>query len=209
MSMPDTLRQRVLQAAATEAVPTRLAWRRQALVAIVVAAVASLGLFECAGGAEHGKARPGNLTLWIALGGSLLAVIATWLAHHRGRSMLGRPMVQSVAVAVLAPVATAAWMVAFADLYTAPAPKFGWRCLGLSLAMTTPLLIAGWRYGRPQFGYAQRWQGAAIGGAAAAWAAVLVQIWCPLCDLPHVLVGHALPVALAVLVGALLAGKRI
>ena len=36
-----------------------------------------------------------------------------------------------------------------------------------------------------------------------AWSGVLVELWCPLVNLPHALVGHALPLAVVIAIGAL------
>lgn len=50
--------------------------------------------------------------------------------------------------------------------------------------------------------------GAGIGAVCGAWAGLLVDIWCPLVNLPHVLFGHVLPLALLVAAGTLL-GQRV
>jgi len=44
-----------------------------------------------------------------------------------------------------------------------------------------------------------------LGATAVAWSAVLVDLWCPLTNVPHSLVGHVLPIAL---LGAML-GKTV
>src|SRR5439155_555935 len=50
--------------------------------------------------------------------------------------------------------------------------------------------------------------GAAIGAACGLAAAALVDLWCPVAHLPHLLLGHLLPVALLALAGAI-AGSRL
>jgi len=50
--------------------------------------------------------------------------------------------------------------------------------------------------------------GAAIGASCGASAGVLVDLWCPLTDTRHVLVGHVLPIVILVIVGTVL-GRRV
>lgn len=46
--------------------------------------------------------------------------------------------------------------------------------------------------------------GAGIGAVCGAWASVLVDLWCPLTNLPHVLVGHVLPIVILVALSTVL-----
>jgi hypothetical protein len=43
--------------------------------------------------------------------------------------------------------------------------------------------------------------GAAIGAAAGAWSWTLTDLWCPVAYVPHLLLGHVLPVALLAIAG--------
>jgi hypothetical protein len=43
---------------------------------------------------------------------------------------------------------------------------------------------------------------------AGSWAAVLVDLWCPLTNMPHVLVGHVLPLVILAAAGGVL-GHRV
>jgi len=49
--------------------------------------------------------------------------------------------------------------------------------------------------------------GGALGAVAGSWAAIVVELWCPLADPGHVAVGHVLPLLVLVGVGALLGGR--
>jgi hypothetical protein len=49
--------------------------------------------------------------------------------------------------------------------------------------------------------------GAAIGAAMGACAAVLVDLFCPVAYLPHLLLGHVLPTLLLVALGASVGGR--
>ncbi len=46
--------------------------------------------------------------------------------------------------------------------------------------------------------------GAALGAAAGAFSAFLVDLWCPVAYLPHLLLGHVLPLLTLTAVGAVL-----
>jgi hypothetical protein len=88
----------------------------------------------------------------------------------------------------------------------------GFKCLGLSLAAaagpTAALVRARLRLApnRPAL------HGAAIGIAAGSLSWVLVDLWCPVAYLPHLLVGHLLPLiglaALGAALGATLLSPR-
>jgi hypothetical protein len=50
--------------------------------------------------------------------------------------------------------------------------------------------------------------GAAFGAGAGLGSALLIDLWCPVSYLPHLLVGHVLPIALLAAAGAAI-GRRI
>jgi hypothetical protein len=56
---------------------------------------------------------------------------------------------------------------------------------------------------------ASRLRAAALGAASGAWAGLAVFLFCPSGDRLHLLLGHALPVALLTLTGLLVAPARI
>ena len=46
--------------------------------------------------------------------------------------------------------------------------------------------------------------GAATGASSGAWSAILVDLWCPLTNVPHALVSHVLPIVALTGLGAIL-----
>ena len=95
----------------------------------------------------------------------------------------------------------------FHGTYAEPYERVGYRCLGLTLVMAATPLAAFLRFRRGVEPRRPSILGAAAGAACGAWAGVVVDLWCPLTAPAHALVGHALPLALLVGVGALL-GRR-
>jgi hypothetical protein len=79
----------------------------------------------------------------------------------------------------------------------------------LSLSIATgalPLFAAllAWRHTDP---LTPKATGAAFGAGAGLGSAVLVDLWCPVSYLPHLLLGHLLPIAVLAAVGALVGGR--
>ena len=122
-----------------------------------------------------------------------------------------RPTSWLVGVIALAPLVLLAWKAGISAHYPGMTVQWplrpGFRCLGWSCLMALwPLLsIAAARRGsapsHPHLG------GAAIGTAVGAAIWVLVDLWCPVAYLPHLLLGHLLPLALTILLGTLLGGR--
>jgi hypothetical protein len=150
-------------------------------------------------------------SVWLVVttaGGALgVAAIALGFALSRGRSMLGRSRRALLYGIVLIPLALFAWKVssslAFGDPMLEWPDRSGLRCLSLSLLVAVgPLLsfIAIRRSAavRPAL------NGAAMGFAAGACAWVAVDLWCPVAYVPHLLLGHVLPLLLLAGAGALL-----
>ena len=117
--------------------------------------------------------------------------------------MARRPVLLVIA-ALATPVFVYVWMHLFRGTYVEPAFKIGYRCLGYTLLMSAlPLgaFLALRRAIEPRHPAAL---GAAAGAACACWGGALIDLWCPLTDPLHVLVGHVGPLAGAIAVGALL-----
>jgi hypothetical protein len=98
------------------------------------------------------------------------------------------------------------WKLAWSSRYAgmmAPWPtRPGYRCLLLILFLAmSPLLAIVFlrRHGDPINPSAH---GAALGVAFGMCAAVLGDLWCPVAHVPHLLVGHILPVVLLGIAGA-------
>lgn len=167
-----------------------------------------------AGGVNEGLqlTRPNALLLATTIGAAAMTGFATWAAISRGRSMRGRRLEWLAAVAILTPLALLAWKagvsMAFDGMTQVWPERVGLRCMRLGLMAATPPLAAllflpgsiGLQHARAT--------GLALGVAAGAWAWVAIDLWCPVAHLPHLLLGHVVPLAAAALAGWLLAPLR-
>ena len=220
--MSAELRARVLAAAAAQPSPTRAAVKRRNVFMGLVAAAGGLGAFLVfaalmseghlvrVGGEiapQQYVERPVGLLVATASGALGVAAMALWLALRRGRSMLGRSRRQLLCSAALIPISLLAWKVscsiAFGASMVAWPDRPGERCLALSLLVATgPLLsLLAIRRSAPVH---PALNGAVVGFAAGACAWVAADLWCPVAFVPHVLLGHALPLGVLAVAGAFL-----
>jgi hypothetical protein len=211
-----------LAAAAAEASPTRAVVHRRNLFIGMAAAVSGVGAFMVfaalmsAGqlvrlGGEVAPQQYVERSVWlvVATAGGALGVAATalWLALSRGRSMLGRSRSWLLCGSILVPISLFAWKVgcsiAFGDEMLAWPERPGLRCLALSLFVAVGPLVSFvvMRRGAP---VRPALNGAAMGFAAGACAWVAVDLWCPVAYVPHLLMGHVLPLLILAGMGALL-----
>jgi len=216
------LRARVLAAAAMEASPTRAAINRRKLFLAIVAAASGIGTFMIFATLTSegqwlglgGEVTPGQhleRSVWLVLatgGGALgVAAMALWLALWRGGSMLGRTRGWLLYGGVLIPISLFAWKVgcsiAFGDAMVDWPQRPGVRCLSLSLLVATgPLLsFLAIRRSAP---VRPALNGAMMGLAAGACAWFATDLWCPVAYVPHLLIGHLLPLFVLAGAGALL-----
>jgi hypothetical protein len=201
------LRQRVLAAVQAEPAPSRDlvaavdAWRIAGALAV------TLALFAVRGGVRIGD-RPWSLVVATALGAVAVMVAAGFVALARGRSMLGPPRARLWAMVAATPLVLLAWKWTWSSCFDAHGPtRLGLRCLGLSLAMAAaPMaaLLGGRVRSHPLHPAAT---GAAVGAAVGAMSWTLVDLWCPVGYLQHLLIGHVLPLALIIGSGVF-AGQR-
>jgi Negative regulator of sigma F len=214
MLTPD-LKHRILAAAASEASPTR----RQRVVGSAIRTVSALAvpalLFTLAGGARLGP-RPLGLVATTALGTSTIAAWALFEAFGRGPSMLGRTRRRLLGTAVFVPIAFLIWKVAASSgvpHMMDPWPdRPGLRCFAVTtLFAAWPLVALGWER-RGSDPVHPRALGLALGVGVSAAAAFLVDLWCPVGHVPHLLTGHVAPMlllgGLGVLLGARVLGVR-
>ena len=215
MMPPESLKVRVLETVRQRPVPRRMdrvpsTILLAALATVAMAAVLQWGprLFGDVGGPAHAAGRPVASGVWI-LGGTLaLALLSTWLVLPVRRSMLSPPRGLLLAVAIGVPVLVGAWLLLWHTTYNDPFTRDGVRCFALTV-MTAPwpfvtLAYASRRVEPRHPGTA----GAALGAVAGAWAAVMVELWCPLAVHDHVLPGHVLPLLFLALAGSAV-GTRI
>jgi hypothetical protein len=108
------------------------------------------------------------------------------------------------AAAFATPFALFAWMHLFNGTYAEPYSAMGYRCLRYTLlisALPLATFLALRRAVEPRYPAVL---GAGAGAACAAWAGALIDLWCPLTNTLHVLVGHVAPLVAATLAGAVL-----
>jgi hypothetical protein len=207
MTLPGSLKNRVLDAARQVPSPPRTDRLPSVGNGAALAALAMLGVLFLAGGPGHASGRPASVGAWVVVGLATLAALVTWLVIPPRRSMLPPPTSRLLAIVVGVPLVVAAWSIAWHAAYDDPFTRTGLRCFALTVAAApwpfAALLLAG-----PRFAPDRPWLvGGALGAAAGVWAAIVVELWCPLADPGHVAIGHALPLVALVAAGALLGGR--
>ncbi|HVU01525.1 MAG TPA: NrsF family protein [Polyangiaceae bacterium] len=207
MTPSADLRARVLAAASQEPTPTRAAIVARNLALLASGIVVPLLVFVSWGGIRSAP-RPNTLVWETASGAFAVALTAAILALSRGRSMLGRPGVALISLALGTPVVLFAWKVFFSSRYPGMMVEWperpGLRCLTLSCLTAAWPLVAAVTARRGSDPTHPRLTGAAIGAAIGAGVWVLVDLWCPVAYVPHLFVGHVLPFALCTAAGTLL-----
>lgn len=212
MSPNAELRARVLAAAAAAPSATRSQARRRAAAILAIGVAVALVVFDFGRGFAHGAGRPVGITVAIVVGWALASTALTVIALGRGGSTLARRPDVLGAVALAAPFVLFVWMQIWSGSYVEPFERLGVRCFLLTAVLSIAPIAAFVvlrRGAEPRMPAAL---GAAAGAASGAWAGVLVDLWCPLVNPSHTLVGHALPlavvIALSALVGSRLLGVR-
>ena len=220
--MSAELKAWVLAAAAAEPSPTRAAvYRRNILISMLAAAsgVSAFVIFALLTsegqlvrlGGEVASHRHLERSVWLVVttaGGALgVAAAALWFALGRGRSMLGRSPSWLLCGIVLIPLGLFAWKVgcslAFGDPMAEWLERPGLKCLSLSLLVAAGPLLASLAV-RRRVPVHPALNGAAIGVASGACAWVALDLWCPVAFVPHLLLGHVLPLCILAGTGALL-----
>ena len=212
----------VLATAAADPSPTRAAVNRRNILISMLAAASGVGAFVIFAlltsegqlmrlGGEVASHRHLERSVWLVVttaGGALgVAATALWLALCRGRSMLGRSRCWLLYGIVLIPLGLFAWKVscslAFGDPMTEWLERPGLKCLSLSLLVAAGPLLA-FLAARRRAPVHPALNGAAIGVASGACAWVALDLWCPVASVPHLLLGHVLPLCILAGTGALL-----
>ena len=199
----QSLRERVLAAAAATPAKTRAEARRVGLILIAASAGMAVTIFQAIGGIGHAAKRPLGITIALGGGWILVSIALTYLVLGRGKSSMGRRPFILAAAAALAPILVFVWMILFYGTYPEPTFKMGYRCLGYTLLMSAlPLgaFLALRRAVEPRYPAAL---GAAAGAACASWAGALIDFWCPITHPLHIVVGHVVPLTIAIAAGAL------
>jgi len=202
---PD-LKRRILEAARAEATPTRREVRSRAWLVLGISTVIALAIFMHFGGIRQ-YGRPTALVVGTCLGWSVAATMAAWISMARGQSKLPRTTRTLIAMMIAIPPVLLAWKIGVTISYgaemIAPWPtRPGFRCLGLSIATAVPLLISFLVFYRRSDPVHPGISGGALGMAAGVFAGTLVDLWCPVAYVPHVLLGHILPLVVVAAFGA-------
>jgi hypothetical protein len=205
------LKSRVLDATRREPSPTRESTTIRSRRAAQAGMIVMLLVFLAIGGA-HLSVRPQALIVGTAVGWAGLALASTWLAIGRGGSMLGRSRPWLLAGAGLTPLLlTALWFAVAMPMRETSGPHGlvgDAKCFIASLALSIGPLVAFLVARREGDPVNPGLTGAALGAAAGAWGALLIDLHCETIDPSHVVLAHVLPVAALAVIGAL-AAKRV
>jgi hypothetical protein len=208
MAPPDR-RSRILASVSAIPAPTRRELLRRQAWLVLVGVAGALTLFFLEGGLRA-TGRPPSLVAWTSLGTSCFVGVGMWFLFTRGRSGLRRGWAV-LGLATLAPaVAFVLWRYGLGSLYQLASPwptRPGYRCFAMSVATgAIPLFAAlmAWRHVDPM---TPRATGAAFGAGAGLGSALLIDLWCPVSYVPHLLIGHVLPIAVLAVVGAAVGGR--
>jgi len=206
--MSATARQKVLDYAASAPSPTRRELGRHRFVAGAAAALWTGTVLLVFHGVRIAP-RPDWLFAATALGSALLAGVAVWLVAHRGEHMLGRSLATLVAVVGVVPLALFAWKVGVTACAQGMLEPFegrtGVRCFFVSLLSGLgPFAALLWARHGSVLEHAQLY-GVATGVAVGAIGWTVNELRCQVGYVPHVLLGHVLPIVVFSLIGFLAA----
>jgi hypothetical protein len=206
------LRSRILEAVRAEPAPTRRAMLLRNALLLAAGGAVALAIFFFYYDGVRVYERPTLLVVATSSGWFLAAAVAVRIAFARGHSMFGRPTAWLVALVVGAPFLLLAWKVAVTAPFGATMMakwelRTGYRCLGMTLGIGLVLLAAFTAARRRSDPLRPGITGAALGMAAGIAAGGLVDLWCPVAHVDHLLLGHILPLVVLAAVGAL-AGRR-
>jgi hypothetical protein len=209
MPLSPDFKSRVLASVREVPAPTRKETLQRQTWLIAAGLTGALALFFIKGGLRV-TSRPPSLIALTSLGTAVFVGVGMWLLFTRGPSGLRRPRTVMLGAAVLSTVAFVSWRYGISALYGragAWPDRVGLRCLVLSVGTGGLMLFAAlmsWRRSEP---ITPRATGAAFGAGAGLGSALLVDLWCPVGYVPHLLLGHVLPIAILSVAGALIGGR--
>jgi hypothetical protein len=209
MPLSPDFKSRVLASVREVPAPTRKETLQRQTWLIAAGLTGALALFFIKGGLRV-TSRPPSLIALTSVGTAIFVGVGMWLLFTRGPSGLRRPRTVLVGAALLSTVAFVAWRYGISALYGRAGAwpgRVGLRCLVLSVGTGGLMLFAAlmsWRRSDP---ITPRATGAAFGAGAGLGSALLVDLWCPVGYVPHLLLGHVLPIVILSLAGALIGGR--
>ena len=215
-SLPSPeLRERILEAVRQEAVPSRLYGGRRRVRAVVIGFAVPLAVLAMSYfGGPRAHERPLGYIAALALAWLPIAAVATWAGVGQGRSMLGRPAAWGISVVALTPAALLAAWAGVASVWPSTlddpsGPPQHVVCNVMTLIFAVGPLVAFGVLRRRSDPVNPHLTGAAIGAAAAAWAALVLHVLCGFTSAEHILLGHIAPVVLVTLIGALCTARTV
>jgi hypothetical protein len=209
MPLSPDFKSRVLASVREVPAPTRKETLQRQTWLIAAGLTGALALFFIKGGVGL-TSRPPSLIALTAVGTAIFVGVGMWLLFTRGPSGLRRPRTVLIGAAILSTVAFVTWRYGISSLYGragALRGRIGLRCLALSVGTGGLMLFAAlmsWRRSDP---ITPRATGAAFGAGAGLGSALLVDLWCPVAYVPHLLLGHVLPIAILAVAGGLIGGR--
>jgi hypothetical protein len=209
MASPDRS-SRILASLAEIPAPTRRELARRQARLLLAGIAGALTLFAIAGGLRV-TGRPPSLVAWTAFGTACFSGTGMWFLFTRGRSGFRRGWAVLALAAVAPALAFVLWRYGLGDVYHLSGPwsgRPGYRCFAMSVVTGGTMLAAAliaWRHADPM---TPRATGAAFGAGAGLGSALLIDLWCPVSHVPHLLLGHVLPIAVLAAAGAFI-GARI
>ena len=204
------LRAQVIERARHEPSATRAELVRHHRIVGALVLLIPLLLFVIWGGVRSGP-RPEKLLLETGLGSAAIALGMASIALGRGHSMLGRPRSWLLAGVMLTPVLLLLWRILISSRY--PGMMVDWvqrpglRCFLLSSVLAAAPLIGVLWMRRHSDPVQPRLSAAAFGAAVGAGVWVLVDLWCPVGYVPHLLLGHVAPLIVITAAATLLGGR--
>ncbi len=209
MPLSPDFKSRVLASVREVPAPTRKETLQRQTWLIAAGLAGALVLFFIKGGLRV-TSRPPSLIALTSVGTAIFVGVGMWLLFTRGPSGLRRPRTVLLGAAVLSTVAFVSWRYGISALYGRAGvwpDRVGLRCLVLSVGTGGVMLFAAlmsWRRSDP---ITPRATGAAFGAGAGLGSALLVDLWCPVGYVPHLLLGHVLPIAILSVAGGLIGGR--
>jgi hypothetical protein len=207
----EDLKARLLAATRAAPAPTRSSESKRAAALVTAAVLVSTVVFLANGGVRI-TGRPAALLTGTVAGTAAIAALTIWVAVGRGGAMVGRARSWLVTAVIVSPVALLAWKIYWSAQFdhglAAWPSRLGLRCLGMSMSMGALPLVALLFTRRGTDAVHPGHAGMGIGVALGLAVASFVDAWCPVAYVPHLLLGHILPLALLGAAGLWL-GKKI
>jgi hypothetical protein len=214
-TLPPELRARLLRTAAAEPAPAD-GYLRRGAIAATVSAIWILVIFSAVGPRPDWMELPG-MYAWGTVGMLVVAAMAlSYISLARGRAMLGPRVELLLGAVAMAPLVVFAWTtlvrgagpstVTFAVI--ADSLRRALVCDAISILLATPLLAALLWQRRDLFTSSPVLTGSCLGAGVAAFAHAAVHAHCPIGNLSHALVDHALPLVPLMIAGAVLARRQ-